>query len=271
MALYQSLRIDSSAIGRTHGSWTQIGPSFLVVEFYPSRTKRVRHAVCQCACGDIQAVRVQYLRTSYPKRCAKCNWLAAGKTSELPSRVGGVLCRRNGAGVEVGHKCGRLTVCGWQFRIGKAWQAVCECECGRVVSMPIKNMALRRMPKSCGCYRNEQTVARNTTHGGASRDSKNRLYRIWAMMRNRCSNPQNTSYQHYGGKGVSVCDEWQDFAKFREWADANGYADDLTIDRIHSWNNYDPSNCRWITQSENSRRARRLEHARNFAWKFWTV
>lgn len=74
-------------------------------------------------------------------------------------------------------------------------------------------------------------------------------------MRQRCELPTRTSFEHYGGKGISVCTDWKDFSSFESWAHANGYNDSLTIDRIDVNGNYQPANCRWITKAENSRRA----------------
>lgn len=80
-----------------------------------------------------------------------------------------------------------------------------------------------------------------------------KLYSVWNQMRNRCSNPNDKSYARYGGKGISVCDEWSDFRAFYPWAMENGYADGLTLDRIDPYGNYEPSNCRWITMTEQQR------------------
>ena len=82
-----------------------------------------------------------------------------------------------------------------------------------------------------------------------------RLNDLYYGMKYRCYNPKSTSYKHYGLKGIKVCDEWlNDFQKFYDWAMANGYQDNLTIDRINSEGNYEPSNCRWVTKSFNSAR-----------------
>lgn len=82
-----------------------------------------------------------------------------------------------------------------------------------------------------------------TTHGM----SRSRIYHIWNSMKMRCANPNAINYKYYGGKGVTVCDEWQTFEPFLEWATANGYADGLTIDRIENSAGYTPKNCRWVT------------------------
>lgn len=81
-------------------------------------------------------------------------------------------------------------------------------------------------------------------HGGRY----TRLYNIWLNMKQRCSNPKASHYEYYGGKGVSVCEEWKkSFSTFRDWPLSNGYEDGLTIDRIESDKDYCPENCRWVT------------------------
>lgn len=78
-----------------------------------------------------------------------------------------------------------------------------------------------------------------------------RIYDIWRSMRQRCYNPNTNRYKNYGGKGIKVCDEWREsFEAFYEWAMANGYADNLTIDRKDTNGNYEPNNCRWVTMKE---------------------
>lgn len=93
----------------------------------------------------------------------------------------------------------------------------------------------------------------NTTHGFCD---KERLYFTWCHIRQRCKNPNNKQYKHYGGRGIKVCEEWNDYAVFRKWAISNGYADNLTIDRMNNDGDYEPTNCRWVdikTQCNNRR------------------
>lgn len=78
-----------------------------------------------------------------------------------------------------------------------------------------------------------------------------RLYRIWLGMRNRCSDPKHPHYKDYGGRGIEVCDEWKrDSKAFFDWSLQNGYADELTLDRVNANGNYCPENCRWATMKE---------------------
>lgn len=128
----------------------------------------------------------------------------------------------------------------------------CGCACGQETL--VKTSSLRRgSVTSCGCAQNERRRTWNRSHGG----SNTRLYRIWQGMITRTTNPKASHFAYYGGRGIRVCDEWQSFDAFREWSLANGYSDDLSIDRYPDNNgNYEPSNCRWATQSMQVRNRR---------------
>jgi hypothetical protein len=90
---------------------------------------------------------------------------------------------------------------------------------------------------------------------------KTRLYRIWANIKTRCTNTNDPHFDRYGGRGITICDEWKnDFKAFYDWSMSNGYADDLTIDRIDNNGNYEPSNCRWVTVAEQNRNKRNVKY-----------
>lgn len=83
-----------------------------------------------------------------------------------------------------------------------------------------------------------------------------RIYRIWKGMVSRCNCKGQSSYKHYGGRGISVCSEWLNYIPFDKWASENGYSDNLTIDRIDVNGNYEPSNCRWIPMEDQAKNKR---------------
>ena len=156
----------------------------------------------------------------------------------------------------IGQKYGRLTVVAFDRLQNHKTYWKCVCDCGLTVVVPGNNLRSGNT-MSCGCLRREtarKTGKANTVHG-EGHDHKTRLYSIWCGMRQRCMNPHRTAYSLYGGKGVRVCDAWDDYTVFREWALSNGYADNLSIDRIDPNGDYCPENCRWITLSENVARA----------------
>lgn len=95
------------------------------------------------------------------------------------------------------------------------------------------------------------------THGDSTKGSETyRLYRIWKSMRLRCLNPKDTAYKNYGGRGITICDEWRKYESFRDWALANGYQCNLIIDRRDNDGNYEPGNCRFTTRIVSNRNRR---------------
>ena len=91
-----------------------------------------------------------------------------------------------------------------------------------------------------------------------------RIYQTWADMKQRCTNKNNPFYHRYGGRGIKVCDAWNDFVPFYKWAIENGYSENLTIDRINNNGNYEPSNCRWATQQEQSLNKKHLPNSNGY-------
>lgn len=141
-----------------------------------------------------------------------------------------------------GQQFGRLTVIKRAEDKNKTVMWICKCDCGNIKIIAGKHLRYGLI-SSCGCYQLEDRHNHTATH----RMSKTRLYKTWLDMRDRCYRTKNKSYVDYGGKGITVCSNWKNaFEPFCKWALASGYTDDLTIDRINSKGNYEPSNCRWV-------------------------
>ena len=151
----------------------------------------------------------------------------------------------------VGQRLGCMTVLDRYIQDNSGCRVVtrwlCQCRCGALVYVP-RYLLVSNPPQCCDQCR-PQSVR------------KERLYHIYHGMLQRCYNPNSKIYQRYGGVGVCVADEWRhNYRAFKSWAYAHGYTDQLTIDRIDACGDYIPSNCRWISLSENSGRANLGRH-----------
>lgn len=153
-----------------------------------------------------------------------------------------------------GKRFGRLTVIERAETKGGKTRWKSQCDCGKI-TYTISHRLLSGQTQSCGCMRDL-----GIKHGMTN----TRLFKIWEGMKSRCLNPNKKCYDRYGGRGISVCQEWQkSFESFRDWSLENGYTEGLTIDRIDVNGDYCPENCKWSTPCEqalNKRNTIYIEH-----------
>lgn len=224
--------------------------------YYVGKTGHRRSQyLCRCDCGKEKIVLSSHLKDGHTTSCGCA--LTESNHKKLIDLTG--------------QKFGRLTVIkrsedyvSPHGDVSVSW--LCRCDCGNYTEVTSKNLK-RGDTLSCGCLIRQKSSERcknhnpRTTHGHHGE----RLYFVWRGMKARCENPNNKNYRYYGKLGVNVCEEWHDYAVFREWAYANGYDENAkrgvcTLDRSNPYGNYEPDNCRWAdakTQANNKRNSKR--------------
>lgn len=128
----------------------------------------------------------------------------------------------------------------------------CICDCGNEKLVRIDHL-IRGHVKSCGCLGRESKIK----HGMIN----TKLYKVWDGIKSRCNNPNSKAYKNYGGRGIKICESWNDFMTFHKWSIESGYEEGLTLDRIDVNGNYEPSNCRWVTRKKQARNTRKTIYA----------
>lgn len=153
-----------------------------------------------------------------------------------------------------------------------AWTAIrylggqrflCRCDCG--TERGVRNNHLRSgKSRSCGCLKSAHISESRQRHGHARHGKEHPLYKVWTTMRQRCDYPKAKGYERYGGRGITVCERWDGPDGFPNFlADMGERPDGLSLDRRDNDGNYEPSNCRWATASEQQRNTRRQTRAKS--------
>lgn len=203
--------------------------NLLTVVSHAGKRKWQNLWLCKCDCGGSIITTTAKLRNSHTSSCG---------------------CRaKNKFKDETGKTYGRLYVVEFYGK-SEYRQSLfrCKCSCGNTVY--VSGTDLRGgHTRSCGCLVKEALAAGlNTTHGKSS----HRLFKVWIGMRERCRYEKHKDYKLYGGRGITVANEWEDFENFFNWSIGNGWKEGLVLDRVNNDLGYSPQNCRWTTQLVNA-------------------
>lgn len=211
---------------------------------------------CICDCGAEAVVRRSNLVSGHTQSCG-CLVKSINRNKRFVDKTG--------------NRYGRLLVQGLA-KTPKGGRSVwrCLCECGSTTEVISSNLRKSGGTKSCGCLARENAsqvgLIRPSKSQAPPGPDKDRLQKIHRGMIDRCTLHSRDYYKDYGGRGITVCAEWQSsFDAFHDWAINNGYRPDLSIDRIDNDAGYSPSNCRWATRKQQAQNTRRSRHLTAFS------
>lgn len=206
-------------IGKTFGEWK------IIQEVADERPGK--YYECQCVCGKIQSVHWVSIKLGRSRRCWDCARASTSKKDDM-----------------VGKKFGKWLVLHQKGKMHNSYSYYCRCECGFEKEVHGPHLRRGKTTQCASCSNREKAIS-NITHG----KSTSSTYKIWNQMHQRCKNPKVTHYHRYGGRGISVCEKWNDFRNFLR--DMGERPEGMDLDRINNDGNYEPGNCRWISHKEN--------------------
>lgn len=203
----------------------------------PSGYKQQR-VLCQCDCGQTRTTSLISLKKG---KCVQCKNPIHRTDMSI-----------------IGKRFGHLVVVNLYSSDQQTTYWTCKCDCGNEKVIP-RHLLINHHTQSCGCYLKTRMKKLNYSHGL----SYSRIYSVWGDMKQRCTNFQAANYYLYGGRGIQVCEAWNNFENFYQWAITNGYQDTLSLERIDVNGNYEPNNCTWIPlsdQCENRRNSKKITY-----------
>jgi hypothetical protein len=199
---------------------------------------------CRCDCGKEYVTGANNLKSGNTQSCG-CAPKKPRKPELLLDLIGDVY--------------GRLTVlwCVGPVPNGRIREWMCRCSCGKEIQVAQNNLRSGNT-ESCGCYKRELTVARNTRHGESVGGKWSPEFATYKSMISRCYHSGASGYHLYGGRGIGVCDQWRGDGGYAQFLSDMGRrpTPNHSLDKIDNDKNYSPSNCRWATtkQQGNNRR-----------------